>query len=70
VYIKLDNLSESIYITRKFYHKIRDSLIKKRRAANASLFESKAVIGGGIYTDNKEFVRKPMQFSGLHGISL
>lgn len=70
VYIKLDNLSQSIYITRKFYHKTRDRLIKKRRAANASLFESKAVIGGGIYTDNKEFVRKPMQFSGLHGISL
>ena len=70
VYIKLDNLSQSIYITRKFYHKTRDKLIKKRRAANASLFESKAVIGGGIYTDNKEFVRKSRHFSGLHGISL
>ena len=70
MYIKLDNLSESIYITRRFYHKTRDKLIKKRRAANASLFESKAVIGGGIYTDNKEFVRKSRHFSGLHGISL
>lgn len=70
VYIKLDNLSQSIYITRKFYHKTRDKLIKKRRASNARLFESKAVNGGGIYTDNKEFVRKPMKFSGLHGISL
>lgn len=29
VYIKLDNLSQSIYITRKFYHKTRDKLIKK-----------------------------------------
>ena len=28
VYIKLDNLSQSIYITRKFYHKTRDKLIK------------------------------------------
>lgn len=70
MYIKLDELSESIYITRRFYHKTYDKLIKKRRAANASLFESKAVIGGGIYTDNKEFVRKSRQFSGLHGISL
>jgi len=70
MYIKLDELSESIYITRRFYYKSRDELIKKRRAANASLFECKAVIGGGIYTDNKEFVRKPMQFHGLHGISL
>lgn len=70
VYIKLDNLSQSIYITRKFYHKTRDKLIKKRRASSTSLFESKAVNGGGIYTDNKEFVRKSRNFSGLHGISL
>lgn len=70
VYIKLDNLSQSIYITRKFYHKTRDKLIKKRRASSASLFESKAVNSGGIYTDNKEFVRKSRNFSGLHGISL
>lgn len=70
VYIKLDNLSQSIYITRKFYHKTRDKLIKKRRASSASLFESKAVNGGGIYTDNKEFVRKSRNFSGLYGISL
>lgn len=70
VYIKLDNLSQSIYITRKFYHKTRDKLIKKRRASSASLFESKAVNGGGIYTNNKEFVRKSRNFSGLHGISL
>ena len=70
VYIKLDNLSQSIYITRKFYHKTRDKLIKKRSASSASLFESKAVNGGGIYTDNKEFVRKSRNFSGLHGISL
>ena len=70
VYIKLDNLSQSIYITRKFYHKTRDKLIKKRRASSASLFESKAVNGGDIYTDNKEFVRKSRNFSGLHGISL
>lgn len=70
VYIKLDNLSQSIYITRKFYHKTRDKLIKKRRASSASLFESKAVNCGGIYTDNKEFVRKSRNFSGLHGISL
>lgn len=70
VYKKLDNLSESIYITRRFYHKTRDKLIKKRRASNASLFESKAVNGGGIYTDNKEFVRKSRNISGLHGISL
>ena len=70
VYKKLDKFSQSIYITRKFYHKTRDKLIKKRRASNASLFESKAVNGGGIYTDNKEFVRKSRNFSGLHGISL
>ena len=70
VYKKLDNLSQSIYITRKFYNKTHDRLIKKRRATSASLFESKAVNGGGIYTDNKEFVRKSRNFSGLHGISL
>lgn len=70
VYKKLDNLSQSIYITRNFYNKIHDRLIKKKRATSATLFESKAVNGGGIYTDNKEFVRKSRNFSGLHGISL